>query len=78
MRIAVSADNNLDLESQVAHHFGRCPYFAVVEVMDSEIQSISVIDNPYYASHQPGQVPGFIKEQNAQVMLRGGMGRAAG
>lgn len=77
MRIAVSVKENLGLESQVAHHFGRCPYFAVVEVKEKEIQSVSVIGNPYFESHQPGQVPGFIKEQNAQVMLSGGMGRRA-
>jgi predicted Fe-Mo cluster-binding NifX family protein len=77
MRIAVSAENNLGKDSQVAHHFGRCPYFALVEVNEKEILSISLIDNPFFESHQPGQVPGFIKEQNAQVMLSGGMGRRA-
>ncbi len=77
MRIAISAENNLGLESEVAHHFGRCPFFALVEVDQNEIQSVSVIDNPFYAGHQPGQVPGFIKEQNADVMLSGGMGGRA-
>ena len=33
MRIAISAENNLGLESEVAHHFGRCPFFALVEVL---------------------------------------------
>jgi predicted Fe-Mo cluster-binding NifX family protein len=77
MRIAVSAENNLGLESSVAHHFGRCPYFALVEVAQDQIQSVSVIDNPYYAAHQPGQVPGFINQQKADVMLSGGMGGRA-
>ena len=77
MRIAISAENNLGLESEVAQHFGRCPFFALVEVDQNEIQSVSVIDNPYFAGHQPGQVPGFIKEQNADVMLSGGMGGRA-
>lgn len=36
-----------------------------------------MIDNPFYAGHQPGQVPGFIKEQNADVMLSGEMGGMA-
>lgn len=77
MRIAVSVENNIGLESIVAHHFGRCPYFALVEVDQDQIQSVSIIENPFYASHQPGQVPGFIKEQNAEVMLSGGMGGRA-
>lgn len=77
MRIAVSADTNQGLESQVAHHFGRCPFFALVEVEDDQIQSVAVIDNPFYAGHEPGQVPGFINEQKADVMLSGGMGGRA-
>ena len=77
MRIAVSAENNSGLDSLVAHHFGRCPFFALVEVEENQIQSVSMITNPFYAGHQPGQVPGFIKEQNAQVMLSGGMGGRA-
>jgi predicted Fe-Mo cluster-binding NifX family protein len=36
-----------------------------------------VIDNPYYGAHQPGQVPGFIHQQSADVMLSGGMGGRA-
>jgi len=77
MRIAISAENNQDFDSVVAHHFGRCPFFALVEVDGKEIQSVSMIENPFYAGHQPGQVPGFIKEQNADVMLSGGMGGRA-
>ena len=77
MLIAVSAENDQGLKSKVAHHFGRCPFFALVEVNDREIQSVNLIDNPYYAAHQPGQVPGFINEQNADVMLSGGMGGRA-
>jgi predicted Fe-Mo cluster-binding NifX family protein len=77
MRIAVSAETNQGADSQVAHHFGRCPYFALVEVDGKEIQSINLIDNPFFASHQPGQVPGFIHQQKAEVMISGGMGRRA-
>ena len=77
MRIAVSAETNQGLESQVAHHFGRCPFFALVEVEGEQIKSARIIENPFYAAHQPGQVPGFIKEQEADVMLSGGMGGRA-
>jgi predicted Fe-Mo cluster-binding NifX family protein len=77
MRIAVSVETNQGLESQVAHHFGRCPFFALVEVEEDQIKSVQMVENPFYAAHQPGQVPGFIKEQNADVMLSGGMGGRA-
>jgi len=77
MRIAISVESNNGLDSTVAHHFGRCPFFALVEVDQNKIQSVSIIDNPFYTAHQPGQVPGFIKEQKADVMLSGGMGGRA-
>ena len=77
MRIAVSAETNQGLESKIAHHFGRCPFFALVEVEEKQIQTVSIIENPFYSSHQPGQVPGFINEQKADVMLSGGMGGRA-
>ena len=76
MRIAISVDNNQGLDSTIAHHFGRCPYFAFVDLVGQEVKGLEVINNPYYATHQPGQVPSFIKDHNADVMLSGGYGRA--
>lgn len=77
MRIAISVETNQELDSRVAQHFGRCPYFALVDVDGREVRAVKVVENPFYAAHQPGQVPGFIKEQNADVMLSGGMGGRA-
>jgi predicted Fe-Mo cluster-binding NifX family protein len=77
MRIAVSAENNDGLQSRVSSHFGRCPYFMLVEVQDGQIQNVSAVDNPFYSAHAPGQVPSFIRGQQADAMLAGGMGRRA-
>lgn len=77
MRIAVSVEDNRDLESTVAHHFGRCPFFALVDLEGIEVKAVQVVDNPFYNGHQPGQVPGFINSQKADVMLSGGMGGRA-
>ena len=77
MRIAVPADTNDGLDSVVAAHFGRCPYFAIVDLDDGEIQSTLVVDNPFYAQHQPGQVPGFIQSQDVDLMIASGMGGRA-
>ena len=77
MRIAISIENNNGLESTVAHHFGRCPYFALVDVNGKEVEALNIVANPYYGHHQPGQVPGFIHSQKADVMLSGGMGGRA-
>jgi predicted Fe-Mo cluster-binding NifX family protein len=77
MRIAISADTNNGLDSQVAHHFGRCPHFVFVNVEEGKVTAFEVIDNPFYSNHQPGQVPAFIHEQGAEVMVSGGIGRRA-
>ncbi|MEA3334946.1 MAG: NifB/NifX family molybdenum-iron cluster-binding protein [Chloroflexota bacterium] len=77
MRIAISLQTNNDLNSIVAQHFGRCPYFALVDMQGNEVQAMEVIDNPYYAGHQVGEIPRFIHEQKADVMLSGGMGGRA-
>jgi predicted Fe-Mo cluster-binding NifX family protein len=77
MRIAVSAETNNGLDSQVAHHFGRCPFFAIVDMEGNEVKEVNVVENPFYAAHEPGQVPGFINENKVNVMLSGGMGGRA-
>jgi len=77
MRIALSVETNNELESTIAQHFGRCPFFALVDMEGKEVKVVNVIPNPYYGAHQPGQVPGFIHEQKANVMLSGGMGGRA-
>ena len=77
MRIAVSANENKGLDSEIGAHFGRCPYFVLVDVEGQAVTAVQTIDNPYYSQHQPGQVPGFIQTQNADVMLSGGMGGRA-
>jgi predicted Fe-Mo cluster-binding NifX family protein len=77
MRIAVSADNKNGLDSVVSPHFGRCPHFVVVDVEDHDVREVREVDNPYYARHQPGQVPAFIDSLGADVMLTGGMGGRA-
>jgi predicted Fe-Mo cluster-binding NifX family protein len=76
-RIAVSVADDRGLDSAISAHFGRCPFFALVDVEGTEIGAVRVIPNPYFANHQPGQVPGFVHGQGAQVMLAAGMGGRA-
>ena len=74
MRIAISANGNNGLDSPISHHFGRCPYFILVDLEGEQVQQVQVIDNPFFQHHQPGMVPGFINEQDVDIMLAGGMG----
>lgn len=77
MRIAFSCDDDRGLEGVVAHHFGRCPYYAFVDVDNGQVKSVEVVPNPYYGRHAPGVVPDFIHSQGADVMITGGMGSRA-
>ena len=77
MKIAISTMDNNGLASQLSPHFGRCPFYAILETKDDEILSITSIENPYFESHAPGMVPAFINEQGVDMMISGGMGRAA-
>ncbi len=77
MKIVVSSDDNKNLDSSVSHHFGRCPYFTVVDIEGDDVISVKSVENPYFNSHSVGQVPSFVKELGADVMLAGGMGRRA-
>jgi predicted Fe-Mo cluster-binding NifX family protein len=76
-RVAISADDNNGLDSVVSPHFGRCPYYVLVDLDGREVRRVSAVENPCYGRHTPGQVPGFIKSHGADVMLAGGMGRRA-
>jgi predicted Fe-Mo cluster-binding NifX family protein len=77
MRIAISADDDRGLDSAVSFHFGRCPYFVLVDVEDGAVKDVNAVVNPYFAEHQPGMVPPFIQSHAADVMVSGGMGRRA-
>jgi predicted Fe-Mo cluster-binding NifX family protein len=77
MRIAVSAETNAGLDAPVAGHFGRCPFFTLIDLDGDQIQSVQVVANPYFPKHEPGQVPDFVHSQGAHAMLTGGMGGRA-
>jgi hypothetical protein len=48
MRIAVSADNRQGLDSVVRPHFGRCPYYVLVDVVGHEVTGVQEVDSPFY------------------------------
>ena len=77
MRIAVSAQEDRGIDSTVAEHFGHAEFFVFVDVENGQMTSTNVVPNPYLDGHAPGQVPAFISEQKADVMLSGGMGGRA-
>jgi predicted Fe-Mo cluster-binding NifX family protein len=78
MKIALATDNDRGLEAVLSQHFGRCPYYVVVDIDDKEIREVKALQSPFYGSHgEPGEVPAFIKSLGARVIISGGMGPKA-
>ena len=78
MRIAFSAATKEGLNSPISPHFGRCPFYVFVDLDEkNEVSSVSSIENESAQSHDPGELPAYIKEQGAEVMISGGMGGRA-
>jgi len=76
MRIAIPAEDDKGLESNVSGHFGRAKYFVFVDVEDNEIKGHEVVEVPF-EEHGPGDLPSFVKEHSGEVVLAYGMGRKA-
>ena len=69
MKVAISTDGEY-----VSPHFGRCPYFTIVEIKEGKIISKEVINNP---GHAPAFLPQFLSEKGINYIIAGGMGRRA-
>ena len=77
MRIAIAINEKNDLDSTVSHHFGRCPYYLLVDVENRKVGEMTIVENPYFQTHTPGQVPEFVNNLGVNVMLSGGRGQRA-
>ena len=78
MRIAFATEDNRGLEAQVSSHFRIAPFFTFVDLdPDGEVVSVEVKENPFAQVHGPGLVPGFIRDEEADMVVAGGMGMRA-
>jgi len=75
--IAIAAEDDKGFDGQVSHHFGRCPFYFMIGIEENKIVGADVKSNPHFGNHQPGQMPMFIRELGADVILAGGMGPRA-
>ena len=76
-RVAIAALDDEGLDGEVSSHFGRCPHYVLADTHDREIDRVEVVANPFFNAHRPGVVPGFLREQGADVVIAGGMGPRA-
>ncbi len=77
MAVLAFASLGTDLESDLSPHFGRCPYYVFVEIVDDKIKDVWMKRSPFYEGHGPGDVPQFIAKLGADVIISGGMGGRA-
>lgn len=69
MKIAIATEGD-----SVATHFGRCPYYTVIEIENGEVKNKTILENP---GHEPGRLPKFLSEEGVNQIIAGGMGRRA-
>jgi len=69
MRIAISTDNGF-----VSAHFGRCPFFTIVDIEKDKVTKKIELANP---GHQPGAIPEFLHQKGVNCIIAGGMGMRA-
>ncbi len=78
MRIAFATEDDGGLEAQVASHFRRARFFTFVDLdPDGEVVSVEVKENPFAQVRGPGLVPGFVRDEEADLVVSGGMGMRA-
>ncbi len=67
--IAVATDNN-----SISEHFGLCEKFVFFTTDGKKITKTENIPNP---GHRPCELPNYIKEAGATVIISGAMGTTA-
>jgi len=77
MKIAFAAEEDKGIESKLAYHFGRCPYYIFVDIESNKIKEVKSKRNPFFDRHEPGDVPQFIANEGAKLIIAGGMGPRA-
>ncbi|MBN2544721.1 MAG: NifB/NifX family molybdenum-iron cluster-binding protein, partial [Spirochaetes bacterium] len=58
----------------VSAHFGRCPSFTIVDIIEGKVVDKQIINNP---GHHPGFLPQFFHEKGVECIIAGGMGMNA-
>ena len=69
MKLGIATENG-----KVSGHFGRCSLYTFVEI---ENNSVIKKEEKTPPEHQIGSFPNFLKENNADYVLAGGMGPKA-
>ncbi len=77
MIIAFATEEKRGLNSVLSQHFGKAPYYVFVKVENGEVKDVVEKESPFSQGHAPGEVPRFVHENGATVIVSGGMGQRA-
>lgn len=69
IKVAIPTEGN-----NVSSHFGKCEYFTIAEIEDSQIKSKSLVNT---GDHLHGLLPGFLASKGVKIVIAGGMGEGA-
>ncbi len=75
MRIALPVDRR-SRDANIFEHFGRAPYYMLVDVKDGNTLDISFIEN-LMIRHEAGDIPRMLKAHGVDVVICMGIGRRA-
>jgi predicted Fe-Mo cluster-binding NifX family protein len=75
-RIVVPAANQEGLKANLAEHFGRAPYFVVVDLNDNgEIVNVKTVPNVEHYTGRMGQPHDVVLNLQPNAIITYGMGR---
>jgi predicted Fe-Mo cluster-binding NifX family protein len=75
-RIVIPVASQNKLNSHLAEHFGRAPYFAVVDLNDSgEVSKIETVSNLPHGTGRMGQPHDVVLGLKPNIIIAYGMGR---
>ncbi len=75
MKLAIPVEEDRGIDSPICEHFGRAPYFALVELGEGGV-SVEVRKNPL-VEHTAGALPELLKSWGVDRIIAARMGQKA-
>ena len=76
-RIVIPAEDGNELNARLSEHFGRAPYFIIVELEDGNISNVQVVPNESEHFGGFGRPPDRILQFRPNAVITYGMGPRA-
>ena len=73
-KIIVPVSDNNGLNARIAEHFGRAPFYAVIELDNGKIESIKTLENKGEHFGGQGHMHEHVFEQKPNAIITYGMG----